>query len=122
PLSTPSSIYTLSLHDALPISKSIDISIARAGALSRGSLSTRPGSSAFAEATADRPNPATASSASGPRPVSSTQARQSPFGSSPKIFSPQFSQTLDTNFTNLHQLTLKLAQALEPASSTKLSC
>ena len=38
-----------------------------------------------AEATANEPIPATGSSASGPRPVSKTQAGHNPFGESPRI-------------------------------------
>src|SRR5213592_2098751 len=63
--------------------------------LSHESSSTRPGSSAFAEASADESIPATASGKI-PSAVSSMHAVQSPFGASEKIFAPHLRQTLIT--------------------------
>src|SRR6266576_6858730 len=63
-------------------------------ALSRESSSTRPGSSAFAVATADESTPATGASGKIPSAVSSTHAVQSPLGASEKIFAPHLRQTL----------------------------
>src|SRR5205809_2838361 len=65
-------------------------------ALSRESSSTRPGSSAFAEASADESTPATGASGKIPSAVSSTHAVQSPLGASEKIFAPHLRQILNT--------------------------
>src|SRR4029453_2387936 len=64
-------------------------------ALSREASSTVPGSSAFAEATADE-SPAATASGKIPSAVSSTHAVQSPLGASEKIFAPHLRQTLIT--------------------------
>src|SRR4029453_16501041 len=48
--------------------------------------------------------PATVSSASGPRAVSRTQAGHNPFGESPRILSPHFSQTLLAVFTSARRI------------------
>src|SRR5206468_4616680 len=65
-------------------------------ALSRESSSTRPESSAFAEASADEPTPGTGASGKIPSAVSSTHAVQSPLGASERIFAPHLRQTLIT--------------------------
>src|SRR2546430_11406435 len=64
-------------------------------ALSRESSSLQPGSSAFAETSADASIPATASGKI-PSAVSNTHAVQSPLGASEKIFAPHLRQTLIT--------------------------
>src|SRR2546430_12602947 len=65
-------------------------------ALSRESSSTRPGSSVFAETSADESTPATGASGEIPSAVSSTHAVQSPRGASEKIFAPHLRQILNT--------------------------
>src|SRR5438132_12926090 len=63
---------------------------------SREGLSTLPGSSAFAEASADESTPATGASGKIPSAVSSMHAVQSPRGASEKIFAPHLRQILNT--------------------------